>query len=356
MLSLLLQLSSLRGQSPPERWSVQKAQQWYQNNGILKGCNYVPSTAVNATAMWQAATFDSATIDKELEWAENAGYNSVRVFLQYLVWKADPEGLKDRMHTFLAVADRHGIRTMFILFDDCAFAGKAPYLGPQDPPVPGVHNSGWTPSPGPRRVVDKDAWPDLKAYVKDIIGTFKTDKRVVIWDLYNEPGNSKMFEKSLPLLEAAFQWAREVAPEQPLTAGPWGDFYNIFSKKSRMTKRLFALSDVLTFHAYEPPCLLKNKIRMIKAAYKRPLICTEWLFRQNGDTFAAVLPIFANNQIGWYNWGLVAGKTQTYFHWGSKKGTAAPKVWQHDVFHKDGRPYHADDLRLIQQFTFSKTP
>src|SRR5699024_9793222 len=130
------------------------------------------------------------------------------------------------------------------------------------------------------------------------------------------------------------------------------DFYNIFSKKSLMTKRIFALSDVLTFHAYEPPRLFKYKVRLLKRNYKRPIICTEWLFRENGDTFAAILPIFSKNHIGWYNWGLVAGKTQTYYHWGSKKGSPPPDIWQHDVFHKNGQPYNAKELQLIQQFTF----
>lgn len=349
-----LQPLLLQAQPPSGRWSLQKANQWYKKVSPLKGCNFLPSTAVNSTEMWQAETFDLPTIDSELGLAEKAGYNSVRVFLQYLVWKNDPEGLKTRINQFLQAADRHGITTMFILFDDCAFAGKAPYPGPQDPPVPGVHNSGWTPSPGPKRVVDRSAWPDLEKYVKDIVGTFKADKRIIIWDMYNEPGNSKMFKKSLPLLEAAFKWAREAEPIQPLTAGPWGDFYNIFSKKSLMTKRLFELSDVLTFHAYEPPCRFRYKIRMLRNHFKRPLICTEWLFRQNGDTFAKILPIFSQNHVSWYNWGLVAGKTQTYYHWGSKKGSPPPKIWQHDIFHKDGTPYDKKDLRLIRQFKFTK--
>src|SRR5690606_37421410 len=153
--------------------------------------NFLPSTAVNSTEMWQAATFDLETIERELRLAQSVGYNSARVFLQYLVWKDDPEGLKNRIDAYLRVADKHGITTMFILFDDCAFAGKEPYLGPQDAPVPGVHNSGWTPSPGPKMVVDQSTWSDLEAYVTDIVGTFKDDKRVVVWDLYNEPGNSE---------------------------------------------------------------------------------------------------------------------------------------------------------------------
>lgn len=114
------------------RWSTEKACQWYQEAGAIKGCNYLPRSAVNMTEMWQAPTFDPKTVDQELGWAQEAGYNSVRVFLQYLVWKDDADGLKKRIKTFLALANEHNISVMLILFCDCSFAGKEPYLGPQD--------------------------------------------------------------------------------------------------------------------------------------------------------------------------------------------------------------------------------
>jgi hypothetical protein len=347
---------SLAQENIKGKWSKEESWSWYEKAGPLKGFNFLPGTAVNSTDMWQAETFDPKTIDKELALAKKAGYNSARVFLQYLVWNDDPEGLKKRINKFLAIADKHNITTMFILFDDCAFAGKEPYLGKQADPVPGVHNSGWTPSPGLKRVVDKSVWPDLEKYVKDIIGTYKNDERVVVWDLYNEPGNSKMWEKSLPLVEASFAWAREVNPSQPLTIAPWGDFYNIFSNKSLMAKRIFELSDIISFHAYDHPALFRYKVNLLNNNFDRPLLCTEWLFRQNGGTFANILPIFSNNQVSWYQWGFVAGETQTYLHWGSKEGDPVPEIWQHDVFHADGKPYNPEELKLVERFNFSVKP
>jgi len=328
------------------RWSKEKAWQWYREVSPLRGCNYLPRTAVNMTEMWQADTFDPKTIDEELGWAEKAGYNSVRIFLQYLVWKNDPEGLKNRLDKFLTIADRHGISSMVILFCDCAFAGREPYLGKQDEPVPGVHNSGWVPSPGLKRVTDKSVWPDLEKYVKDIVGSFGNDERVLIWDLYNEPGNSRMGEKSLPLAEAAFAWARATSPSQPLTIGAWAGF------QGRMSKRLMELSDIVSFHGYDRAEGIRNKLKICEK-YGRPVICTEWLRRGVGNTFAAILPISAEHNTGWYNWGLVAGRTQTYMPWGSKKGDPMPKVWQHDIFHADGRPYDAKEIELIRKFEFT---
>jgi hypothetical protein len=326
-------------------WSEDKAHDWYSEVGVIKGCNYLPRTAVNVIEMWQKGTFDPKTIDQEFGWAQKAGYNSVRVFLQYLVWKDDPDGLKKRIEEFLSIANKHDISTMLILFGDCSFGGKQPYLGDQGDPIPGVHNSRWVPSPGHNRVTDKSVWPDLERYVKDIVGSFSKDKRVLIWDLYNEPGNGGMGEKSLPLVEAAFSWAREVAPSQPLTTGAYHSF------NSHMTKRIMELSDIISFHGYDIPDRVEDKIKICQS-YGRPVICTEWLRRQIGNTFKSILPLFSDNKIGWYNWGLVAGRTQTYMHWGSKPGDPMPEVWQHDIFHEDGTLYDSEEIDLIRKFDF----
>ena len=328
----------------PKIWPKNKAWTWYEEVGSIRGCNYLPRTAINSTEMWQADAFDPKTIDEELGWAEGAGYNSVRVFLQYLVWEVGPEGLKERIDEFLAIADRHGIRAMLMPFCDCAFAGKEPYLGKQDDPVPGLHNGGWVPSPGLERVTDRSMWPDLERYVTDLVGAFGKDRRVLIWDLYNEPGNSGMGEKSLPLVEAAFAWARSAGPEQPLTIGVWVDF------RSRMSVRIAELSDVVSFHAYDAPDRVREKVGLC-AEYGRPLLCTEWLHRQTGNTLDAILPIFTTHRVGWYHWGLVAGRTQTYMHWGSEPGDPVPEVWQHDVFHEDGQPYNSSELEQVHRFS-----
>jgi len=324
-------------------WTKEKAWDWYENVEPIYGCNYLPRTAVNSTEIWQAETFDPDTIDQELSWAKDVGYNSVRVFLQYIVWENDAEGLKKRMDEFLDIAYKHGIRTMFVPFCDCSFAGKEPYPGKQDDPIPGVHNSQWVPSPGLKKVSDRNVWNELERYIKDIIGTFGKDERVLIWDLYNEPGNSGMGKKSLPLAEAAFSWARTVEPSQPLTIGVWSDF------ESNMSKRLIQLSDVVSFHAYDEPEGVKAKINFCNK-YGRPLICTEFLRRQTGNTFESILPIFDKNRVGWYNWGLVAGRTQTYMRWGSKRGDTMPEIWQHDVFYSNGNPYDSKEIEFLKSY------
>ncbi len=328
----------------PDRWSVEKAWDWYRRQPWPCGFNFVPSTAVNTTELWQAETFDPKTIDRELGWAQGLGFNTFRVFVQYLVWKHDPEGLKKRMDHLLCIADRHGLSVMFCLFDDCAFSGKEPYLGRQAEPVPGVHNSGWTASPGLTRVTDRSAWPDLQRYVVDVVGSFARDRRVIAWDLYNEPGNSKMGNKSLPLLEATFDWARSVGHTQPLTVGVWNDGL------TDLNRCCIERSDVISFHRYGKLGTIQSKIAALKA-HGRPILCTEWMSRVLGSRFETDLPLFKRERVGCYCWGLVNGKTQTHFPWGSPKGAPEPEVWHHDLFRRDGTPYRPEELEVIRSIT-----
>ena len=151
-------------QAQTARWSEQKAQAWYAQQPWLIGSNYVPASAINQLEMWQEASFDPGEIDRELGWAEAIGMNTMRVFLHDLLWQQDAAGFRKRIDQFLAIASRHRIRPMLVLFDSCW--DPFPRLGPQHPPTPGVHNSGWVQGPGAVALTDSSQYPRLKAYVQ----------------------------------------------------------------------------------------------------------------------------------------------------------------------------------------------
>ena len=170
-----------------QRWSEEKANSWYQQQPWLVGSNFIPATAINELEMWQAATFDPQEIDKELGWAQSLGMNTMRVFLHDLLWQQDAAGFKQRIDTFLTISAKHKIRPVFVLFDSCW--DPFPKLGPQHPPIPGVHNSGWVQSPGAAALQDPAQYPRLKEYVQGVVGAFANDPRMLAWDLWNEPNN-----------------------------------------------------------------------------------------------------------------------------------------------------------------------
>jgi len=353
-------------------WPQEKAEQWYSEQNWIAGANFNPSTAINQIEMWQDFSFDPETIDRELGWAAGIGFNTMRVYLHYLVWARSPEGLKQRMERFLEIADGHGIRIMFVLFDDVW--GKDPNLGEQPAPIPGVHNSGWVQSPGHDQRTDKALYPVLKAYTQDLIGHFDGDDRVLMWDLYNEPGNGKNPPSStLPLLRNVVGWAREVNPSQPLTIGVW----NFSEAYGELNAFSLANSDIVTFHDYAGLDHTRGIVEDLKKR-GRPMICTEYMARTRDSRFETHFPYFADENIGAINWGLVSGRSQTIYAWESPRGYSEafysewrgkvrevypweshleapePEVWFHDIFRRDGTPYDSSEVRLIKKITSEK--
>jgi len=322
-------------------WSIEKANAWYKEHQWINGANFLPSTAINQLEMWQADTFDPATIDKELGWAAQIGFNTMRVYLHSLAWKQDKTGFKNRVGQYLTIADKHHIKTIFVFFDDCW--NKQAKIGKQPAPKQGIHNSGWVQDPGDPDAKNPANFPALALYVKDILTHFKSDKRILLWDLYNEPGNSGKLNTSLPLLKSVFTWARAVNPEQPISAGIWAwDFYTLNAFQAMN-------SDIITYHDYEEPQWHQRVIDLLKIQ-GRPMICTEYMARTRNSRFENVLPLLKKQNIGAINWGLVDGKSNTKYAWDTPVLSGGePKEWFHDIFRKDGTPYKQEEVELIKK-------
>lgn len=324
-----------------EVWPLEKANAWYKTHKWITGADYIPATAINQLEMWQASTFDTATINKELGWAESIGFNTMRVYLHSLAWKQDPEGFKKRMERYLSISDKHRIQTIFVFFDDCW--NKMGTIGPQPPPKPGIHNSGWIQDPGDPASTNTTLFPELEKYVKDVLTHFAHDKRILLWDLYNEPGNSGKKLSSMPLLKAVFTWARAVNPDQPISVGIWKwDFEELNAFQ-------ILNSDIITYHDYEEPQWHLRVIQMLKT-HGRPLICTEYMARTRNSRFANILPLLKKENVGAINWGFAAGKSNTIYAWDTPMADGGPPIeWFHDIFKKDGTPYRQDEIDLIKK-------
>ena len=344
------------------RWTEKDAADWYAKQPWLVGSNYIPANAINELEMWQADSFDSKRIDLELGWAEAIGLNTMRVFLHDLPWQQDAAGFRKRIDAFLQIAAKHHIKPLFVLFDSCW--DLEPRLGKQHAPRPGVHNSGWVQSPGAKALQDPEQYPRLEAYVKGVVGAFAKDDRVLGWDIWNEPdnGNGSSYKDLEPknknelviaLLPRAFEWARAAHPTQPLTSGVWKDDWAIPEKLGPGAKIQIEMSDVISFHSYDKPEVFEKRVLSLQQ-YHRPLLCTEYMARGNGSTFQGTLPIAKKYNVAAINWGLVAGKTQTYLPWDSWQHPYTdrePTIWFHEIFRTDGTPYNAEEAAFIKQVT-----
>lgn len=343
MLTLFLACSQKVTENQSARWTEEQAAAWLADHGWLRGSNFNPSTAINQLEMWQADSFDPETIDRELGWAAGIGMNCMRVYLHHVAWEVDQEGFKQRMDQYMQIAEKHGIKTMFVFFDDC---WNATYqAGPQPEPKPGVHNSGWIRDPGDLLFDKPELINTLEAYVRDVMNHFRDDKRIVIWDLYNEPGNSGYGNQSMPLLQKVFEWGRDVNPSQPLSVGVWN--------KSLVDLNIFQLanSDIITYHNYNGPEEHQEVIDTLRK-YNRPLVCTEYMARRNNSLFTNIMPILKAENVGAINWGLVAGKSNTKYAWGEPiPDGSEPPLWFHEIFHPDGTPYKQEEVDLIKSLT-----
>ncbi len=349
------------------RWTQSEAAAWQAHQPpILTGGNFLPSNAINQLEMWQAATFDPGTMDREMGYAEGVGMKTMRVFLHDLLWQQDAAGMKQRMNTFLTIAARHHIRPVFVLFDSCW--DPDPKLGPQRPPIPGVHNSGWVQSPGRTALMDPAQQPRLEAYVKGVIGAFAQDDRILAWDLWNEPDNTNGPEyhwmepagkvaRIEQLLPQVFAWARSVDPSQPLTSGVWQGDWSSLATMSPMARIQISESDILSFHNYGWPEEFEQRVDELEQ-FHRPILCTEFMARSVGSTFDTILPIvWRRHLVGAINWGLVNGKSQTNYPWDSWQRPYVleqPPVWFHDVFHPDGTPYRAREAAILRDYNHRK--
>ena len=244
----------------------------------------------------------------------------------------------------MAICDKHHIKFVPALFDDCVFGiNSDPHIGKQPEPLKGWYAWAWSPSPGHSMVTDTTTYPKLETYVKAVIGRFKNDSRILFWDLYNEPTNGGLGSMTLPLLKRVIATAQNEHPTQPLSVDVWNN-------NQRLNDIVLAGSDIISFHNYGNKEQLENEIKELKK-HNRPLINTEWMNRPNGSTIATNLEVFYKEKVGCILWGLVNGKTQTDLPWGHRPGDPISKVWQHDLFHGDFKPYDAIEIATIKKYT-----
>lgn len=354
-----------RASAEMARWSPDRAHRWHRAQGWLVGANFIPANAINQLEMFQSGTFDPLRIDSELRMAKLIGLNTVRVFLHDLLWVQDRAGFQRRLARFVDIAAHHGIKPLFVLFDSCW--DPHPRLGPQRNPTPGVHNSGWVQGPGADHLDDPRHHRVMRDYVTGVLSQFRHDRRVLGWDLWNEPDNpadayaeverGDKVERVAELLPQVFAWARSVDPIQPLTSGVWDGEWGDPARRNEINRLQLDLSDVITFHSYAEPKGFEARLEEL-TPLGRPILCTEYMARTLGSTVESILPITKRRNVGAYTWGFVAGKTQTFLPWDSwdRPVTGPPGLWFHDLLNGDGTPYRASEINTIEELTGRRRP
>ena len=374
-------MSSLR-RMKADRWSKERAWEWFNMHGWKQGMNFIPSTASNQLEMWQPDTWDEPTITRELGWAADLNYNVVRIFLHNLLWESEGQDFLDRVDRFLDIADSFQIKAMIVLFDGCW--DPQPRLGRQLPPRPRVHNSRWVQSPGAAILSNFSAHENLRPYVEAVVTQFRTDDRVLLFDLFNEPDNDNQYsygyegnrtdaasdafgtelqplEKAVAaraLMKKTLSWVRELGPmDKPITFAIFGGGVNrskVQAYRNHTHEWMLRVADVVSFHEYSNVTQLNVTLEPL-LSLGRPVICSEYMARPY-STFDPNLGFMKNQSVWAINWGFVSGKSQTRYGWDSW-GTLyddEPLVWFHDVLLANGTPYRSAEAEYLLKLSHSK--
>jgi hypothetical protein len=344
--------------------SIAAAKDWYARQPWIIGANYIQSNTVNQIEMWQPETFDGDRVDLELGWAESLGINTLRVFLHEMLWEHESGALQSRMRKLLSIAEKHKMKVIFVLFDSSG--DPYPELGHQRQPKPGVRNSLWVQSPGAKALSDPKQVEKILSYAKDVVAVFNIDRRILAWDVWNEPDNTNenSYQRSeLPnkveavraLLPRVFQYVRAGEPEQPVTSGLWRGDWSSTASLSPIEKIQVELSDFISFQNYDGPQEFEKRVRWLQA-FQRPVVCTGFLARNQGSSIEAILPIALKYDVGALVGDLVQGKTQMWLpldSWQNPYTDHQPTVWSQDLFQSTGPLYQKQDADVIRQMIAS---
>lgn len=348
------------------KWSKERIWKWYNERPWFRGCNYTSADCINRIDQWQALGFEERlkTTEEEFVLLRETGFNSIRVILEYVVWKEEHDGFMERFERYIALCAKYDISVMVVLANDCmppkTELWKLPYVGEQEFAygyfMNRKHNQHIVHSePAPHFYLDDpETREDYYEMVREIVSKYKDDARICIWDVYNEVGNSARRDISLPLIKSMFEIVREIDPIQPLTACVWNIGPGIDTPECE--KYCLENSDIISYHTYGD---LNDHVRFIRELkkYERPLMCTEWLGRVTKSDVYPLFPFFYLEKIGCYNWGFVNGMQQTHLFWPSlwtwyEQGLIDIDFhkWFHDLYRGDHHPYDPKEIELIKKY------
>lgn len=348
-------------------WSKERIWNWYNARPWIRGCNYMSADCANRVDQWQSLGFEErfATTDRELALLAETGFNSIRIILEFVVWDQEHDSFLERFDRYLDLCAKYGISCMVVLANDCMRPKGAEVnkLGPQNVDW-GYHGGrklsqhGNFAGMGHHVLDEPETAPRYFEMVREMVERYKNDERIIIWNVYNEVGNSKRQDVTLPNLKKMFEIIREIDPIQPLTCETWQ-----LGKGKRIEDlpevQRFALenSDIISYHSYSDYVSNIHTIKVLKEL-GRPILNTEWLARCLNNNVQEMFPLFYLEKIGSYNWGFVAGKYQTYEPWNNiwEAYEKDPSIdwdftkWFHDLYRPNHRPYDPKEIQLIRHF------
>ena len=352
-------------------WPKEKAWAWYNAQPWIRGCNYMPASCANRVDQWQAYGSEArfAEMERETALMQKDGLNAVRIILGdlgFAVWRAEHDGIMQRFERMLEIFDSHGIRVILVFGNDCSRPKplwSLPEMGEQKWDL-GYH--------GGRKLSQHGSYPDLPGYTavddpalreeffkmcEEFLTKYAHDRRILFWNLWNEPGANRRDKISPPHIRRLFELAWRIDPDQPLAADIWTGRVS-WPEKDVAEAVGAELNDIISYHSYLDLPAQTAQAKALKERFGRPMVNTEWLARVFDCTVQDVYPFFAQNRIGCTMWGYVNGKYQTHEPWEYtwRQLEDNPKLmhyfkftkWFHDLYRPSLRPYDPYEIAIIR--------
>ena len=350
------------------KWTIEEANEWYEKQGWLRGCNFIGSDCANRLDMFQSYKSEEklATAERELALCQKIGFNTVRLWANFDVYYAEPDSYMEIFDKYIDLCAKYGQKVMVVLTHEedlprgDVFVPKK--MGEQTYAL-GEHQGRVPMTPEEKAIPAKHyyEYPELREsfleMVRKTVRKYAKDERIICWNVENEPGIA-IGDRAIELLEVLFDLVRAEDPIQPLCADVWRGIKND-DIVSNSEKKAYELSDVISFHSYQSFDRVVSQIRFHqKRGEGRPILLTEWLHRINHNDIFDVYPLLYITNVANYCWGFVLGKTQTHEPWpvmweqwdrGEDHGYDFTK-WQHDLFRPNLRPYDPREIALIERF------
>ena len=268
----------------------------------VAGVNYIPSTAHNSMAIW--LDYDTDLVERELTFAQQAGVNTVRVFLHHLPWQHNALAFMLHFEHLLSACANRSIHVLPVLLDSCFgnITPNASWIATK-----AYRNHTWIPNPGPAIVSNRSAWTAIDSFVDAVVRTHADDARVLGWDVMNEPAFG-----TAGILDFVKHYVSLVKRLSPL------HFTTVGVAFASQVPQVDQWIDVLSVHSYSPLAGLASDLGLVRARATKQgkqVILSECMDRGRSELCEDVLPVVRQpahdgSATGFIVWELMLGVDQ----------------------------------------------
>ncbi|HEY8645352.1 MAG TPA: hypothetical protein VIL77_05675 [Gaiellaceae bacterium] len=259
----------------------------------IRGFNYQPSYSSSDIESWQL--FDPVTIDRELERGKRyfPNMNAIRIWHSWAAFSRGPEQYAEKFEQELAIADKHGLVCMPVLFNRWHDYGQdwgGIYF---DHFLPGLS---WVQSEG--------MWD---RYLELIVGAHADDPRIFCWDLCNEPFSYTLPLEEVPqtIVDAEYEWLKAIrdgckafSPVAPIGISTHPN-HGIAGERL-----VEPLCDILLIHTYSNEDGIVDQYVELAREVDKPILSTEacWGADEDDERVRIIegsLSMLKERNIGW---------------------------------------------------------